>query len=253
MNLRGSRVLVRVDERGTPVPGSDGRVEVRYRAGESRAYRAAPRNLEPFAADSELLPDAACSDVLGGSGATAEPSSGSSGSSSRSKAAAKSSKKSAAASRAAQRVHAEGTIIVYADGACSGNPGPAGIGVVVQDGAVRKELSQFLGQGTNNIAELTALLEAANLIDTPERPVRMHTDSKYAIGVLSQGWKAKANQELIARTKKALTKLQDCELIHVPGHAGVLLNERADVLAVQAVKDEASTGWVVYESKAAGQ
>ena len=48
---------------------------------------------------------------------------------------------------------------------------------------------------------------------------------------------------------EALARLKDLELIHVPGHAGVLLNERADALAVQAVKNEASTGWVVYESK----
>ena len=235
MNLRGARVLVRVDEGGTLIPGSDGRVEVRYRAGESRAYRAAPRNLEALQADAELLPDAACSDAPAG----AEPAT------SKQKAA----KKTAAAARASARVHAEGTIIIYADGACSGNPGPAGIGVVLQDGGTRKELSQYLGQGTNNIAELTAILEAANVIDTPERPVRLHTDSKYAIGVLSQGWKAKANQELIARAKQALTRFKDFELIHVPGHAGVLLNERADVLAVQAVKSESSTGWVVYENK----
>lgn len=237
MNLRGARVLAKVDERGTLIPGADGRVEVRYRAGESRAYRAAPRNLEPSEGSAELLPDDACSDAPAGA---AEPSSGKQ----------KAVKKSAAAARAAQRVHAEGTIIIYADGACSGNPGPAGIGVVLQDGSTRKELSQYLGQGTNNIAELTAIMEAANVIESPERPVRMHTDSKYAIGVLAQGWKAKANQELIARAKQALTRLKDFELIHVPGHAGVLLNERADALAVQAVKNQASTGWLVYESKA---
>jgi ribonuclease HI len=239
MNLRGARVLARVDERGTLVPGSDGRVEVRYKAGESRAYRAGPRNLEPFPGPPELLPDETCSDAAAGG---AEPSASS--------AKQKSAKKGAAAARATSRVHAEGTIIIYADGACSGNPGPAGIGVVLQDGSTRKELSQYLGQGTNNIAELTAILEAANVIDSPERPVRLHTDSKYAIGVLSQGWKAKANQELIARAKQALKRFKDFELIHVPGHAGVLLNERADALAVQAVKNETSTGWVVYESKA---
>lgn len=237
MNLRGARVLAKVDERGTLIPGSDGRVEVRYRAGESRAYRAAPRNLESFDGPAELLPDDACSDAPAGA---AEQPSGKH----------KAAKKSAAAARATQRVHAEGTIIIYADGACSGNPGPAGIGVVLQDGSTRKELSQYLGQGTNNIAELTAILEAANVIESPERPVRMHTDSKYAIGVLAQGWKAKANQDLVARAKQALTRLKDLELIHVPGHAGVLLNERADALAVQAVKNESSTGWVVYESKA---
>jgi ribonuclease HI len=188
-----------------------------------------------------VLPDDACSEPAAGSSETATSSQ------------QKASKKSAAAARATQRVHAEGTIIVYADGACSGNPGPAGIGVVLQDGSVRKELSQYLGQGTNNIAELTALLEAANMIEAPERPVRMHTDSRYAIGVLSQGWKAKANQELVARAKKALSRLSDLELIHVPGHAGVVLNERADVLAVQAVKSESTTGWLVYPGKSANE
>jgi ribonuclease HI len=238
MNLRGTRVLVRTDAHGTPNPGPDGRVEVRYKPGESKSYRAAPRNLEPIEGPgAELLPDDACTDA--GAAASATPQT-------------KAAKKSAAAAKHAQTTHADGTIIVYADGACSGNPGPAGIGVVVQDGSVRRELSQYLGEGTNNIAELTALMEAAVVIDAPERPVRMHTDSRYAIGVLSQGWKAKANQELVARAKQALSRLKDLQLIHVPGHAGVVLNERADALAVQAVKSEASTGWVVYEGKPAG-
>jgi ribonuclease HI len=231
MNLRGSRVLARVNAQGELVKGPDGRVEVRYKPGDARAYRAADRNLEPIAG-AELMPDEACAE------ATAAVSSKD-----------KSAKKSAAAARVGQRVHADGTIIVYADGACSGNPGPAGIGVVVQDGGVRRELSQFLGQGTNNIAELTAILEAAAVIEDPARPVRMHTDSKYAIGVLSLGWKAKANQELVARVKQALQRFTDLELIHVPGHAGVLLNERADQLAVQAVKSESSPGWQVYGDK----
>jgi ribonuclease HI len=237
MNLRGARVYARANERGELIKDASGRVEVRYKTTDTRAYRAAERNLEPTPGEEgAVLPDSACAEE-----ATAAPSTAT--------AKDKRDKKSAAAARAEQRVHAAGTIIVYADGACSGNPGPAGLGVVVQDGSVRRELSQFLGTGTNNIAELSAIMEAALLIEQPERPVRIHTDSKYAIGVLSMGWKAKANQELIARVKQALKRLKDVELIHVPGHAGVLLNERADVLAVQAVKDQGSTGWLTYETK----
>lgn len=228
MNLRGARVLARANDDGELVTGADGRVEVRYKPTDTRAYRAAKRNLEPLEGD-PLLPDDACAN------AEAAPSGAD--------------KKSAAAAKLSKREYPEGAIIVYADGACSGNPGPAGIGVVIQDGPVRRELSQFLGQGTNNVAELTALFEAAQIIEQPERPVRLHTDSKYAIGVLSMGWKAKANQELVARVKEALKRLKDVELIHVPGHAGVVLNERADVLAVQAVKNQHSTGWVVYGGK----
>lgn len=235
MNLRGARVFARANEQGELVKSSDGRVEVRYKATDTKSYRAAERNLEPPDGDDSLLPDSACaSDAAPAAPKTPQD---------------KRDKKAAAAARAEQLVYEPGTIIVYADGACSGNPGPAGIGVVVQDGPVRRELSQFLGMGTNNIAELSAIMEAALLIEQPERPVRIHTDSKYAIGVLSQGWKAKANQELILRVKQALKRLSDLRLIHVPGHAGVLLNERADVLAVQAVKEERTTGWVTYESK----
>ena len=232
MNLRGTRVLARAGEDGELVTGQDGRVEVRYKPTDTRSYRAAKRNLEAIAGEA-LLPDDAC--------AQAEPAA----------ALSEKDKKSAAAAKLSKREYPEGAIIVYADGACSGNPGPAGIGVVVQDGPVRRELSQYLGQGTNNVAELTALYEAVQVIEQPERPVRLHTDSKYAIGVLSLGWKAKANQELVARVKEALKRLKDVELIHVPGHAGVVLNERADVLAVQAVKNESTTGWVVYEGKPA--
>jgi ribonuclease HI len=151
-----------------------------------------------------------------------------------------------AARRARERKHESDAVIVYADGACSGNPGPAGIGVVLQDANGRRELSQYLGKGTNNIAELSAILQGIAAIDDVERPVRIHTDSQYAIGVLSKGWKAKANQELVQQVKAALAKLRDVELIYVPGHSGVLLNERADALAVQAVKSESSTGWVSY-------
>src|SRR5690606_18850820 len=134
-------------------------------------------------------------------------------------------------------------VLVYADGACSGNPGPAGLGVVMLWDEGGKELSEYLGHGTNNIAELSAILRAAEGTPDPARPLRLYTDSSYAIGVLSKGWKAKANQALVAAVKEALARLEDVELRYVPGHAGVLLNERADALAVQAVSRRDTAGW----------
>jgi ribonuclease HI len=228
MMLRGVRVLARANEAGELVAGSDGRVEVRYKATDTRSYRAGKGNLDAIEGEA-ILPDDACAPAASGGGGGG-----------------KSPGKAAAAVRAQERQHAADAIVIYADGACSGNPGPAGLGVVLQDGAVRRELSQYLGQGTNNIAELSAILEAALAIEDPARPVRIHTDSQYAIGVLSKGWKAKANQELVARVKDALARLEDLELIYVPGHSGVLLNERADALAVQAVKSESTSGWITY-------
>jgi ribonuclease HI len=244
MKLKGARVLARANDLGELVKGPDGRVEIRYKPSDSRAYRAAERNLERCEGDADqdaLLPDSACAPAVAADAAG--------GASNGGKPRDTRDKKAAAAARHDQRTHSPDAIIVYADGACSGNPGPAGIGVVVQDGNVRRELSQYLGHGTNNIAELTAILEAARVIEQPERPVRIHTDSRYSIGVLSMGWKAKANQELVAQVKHALKRFTDLELIHVPGHAGVLLNERADVLAVQAVKSGDTSGWTVYEGK----
>src|SRR4029079_17706326 len=74
-----------------------------------------------------------------------------------------------------------GQVIAYADGACTGNPGPAGLGVMIIDGPRRIELSEYLGQGTNNIAELTAILRAIG--EVPEDvPMTVYTDSQYAIG-----------------------------------------------------------------------
>jgi ribonuclease HI len=63
----------------------------------------------------------------------------------------------------------------------------------------------------------------------------VHTDSQYSIGVLQKGWKAKVNQELIAKTKSLLAKRPQARLVYVPGHAGVPMNERADELAREAI------------------
>ena len=76
------------------------------------------------------------------------------------------------------------------------------------------------------------------------RPLRLYTDSTYSIGVLTKGWKVRANQELVADVRKALDAHPDAKLFHVRGHQGVRLNEEADELAVRAVQNKASTGWV---------
>lgn len=133
-------------------------------------------------------------------------------------------------------------IIIYTDGACLGNPGPAGLGVVLRCGSHRKELMEQLGYATNNIAELTAIQRALEAVKDRFRPVRIHSDSEYAIGVLSRGWKAKANRELIGEIRKLMTLFPDLELIKVPGHAGVPDNERCDELARTAAEKSRSRG-----------
>jgi ribonuclease HI len=129
-------------------------------------------------------------------------------------------------------VEAGGAAIVYTDGACTGNPGPAGLGVVVLREKGRVERSEYLGNGTNNIAELTAIQRA---LEMTEGPVVIHTDSQYAIGVLTKGWKAKANTALIEGIRGLLGRRSGVRFVYVRGHAGVPLNERADELARMAI------------------
>jgi len=200
--LRGERVFVRVDPKGEPAAGADGRVEVVYRPG-GKIYRAGARNLTPDP-DPKTLPDAE----------VAAPDAG-----------AKSGGRAPLPSDA---------IIVYTDGACSGNPGPAGIGVVILDGGKRRELSEYLGTGTNNIAELMSIVRALEELPR-DRTVVLHSDSSYALGLLGKGWKAKANQELVERMRKLAREFADLRLVKVAGHAGVAENERADELARSAV------------------
>jgi len=231
MRFKQGVVLARCDARGELVV-DDGRVEIRFREGDARAYQAALRNLAPVA-DSTVLPDEACP-------AAQEPAPRAAATAGRGRAAPSRS----ASSKSFSGATPDGSIVVYADGACSGNPGPAGVGIVLIDGTQRLELSQYLGHATNNIAELSAIELAADAVTDVSRPVRMFTDSQYSIGVLQKGWKAKANVELVARVRQRLARLEDVELRYVPGHAGVVLNERADTLAVQAVSERRSTGWI---------
>ncbi|MFT7579847.1 MAG: ribonuclease HI [Myxococcota bacterium] len=126
-------------------------------------------------------------------------------------------------------------IQLWTDGACSGNPGPSGAGVYYRFQGLERELSEYLGEGTNNIAELTAILRGVEMVEDPTTPVDIMTDSSYCIGLLTLGWKPKKNQALVAELKTAYARLEDVQVIKVKGHAGIEGNERADTLATEAV------------------
>lgn len=226
MRLRDSDVFVRVDESGAP-RATGGRVEIRYNAKSPKAYHAAARNLSEIAG-AAILPDDHCVEATSDDASSA----GSSGV----KSGARTTKAAALAKGGAVGpAIPEGAIIVYADGACSGNPGPAGLGMVLIDGKSRIERSEYLGTATNNIAELTAVLRALEAAPDGARALAIHTDSQYSIGVLQKGWKAKANTELVAEVRDAIAARPDTHLRYVPGHSGVPLNERADALAREGV------------------
>ncbi len=219
--LKGQKVLARCNERGEFV-ADGGRVEVRYKPTDGRAYRAAKGNLAPVGL--KILPDDHCAE------AGDAPS----------KYQQKKEKKAASAARV--EPHRDGYIIAYTDGACSGNPGPAGSGVMIEttDGNKREGFRYLGDRATNNIAELTAIQMALESVADRDAKLEIRTDSGYSIGVLQKGWKAKANPELIAKIKEELGKRSHTHLQYVPGHAGVPGNERADELAREAIVTRAS-------------
>lgn len=227
MRFKGQMVYVRTDEGGRLVLDADGRAEMKYREADERSYRPSPQNLAPAS-------DAASVQVAPSTRAPSKSTSASpSGAPVRS-----------AKPRPAAKPMSGDIVHVWTDGACSGNPGPMGIGVVVIAGALRKEQGEFLGRGTNNIAELTAVQRGIELAETvapvKERPLRVYTDSSYTIGLLSQGWKAKANQELVAELRRFLRAYPHLQMVKVEGHAGVPENERCDLLARQAIAQNRS-------------
>jgi ribonuclease HI len=224
MIFRNDPVWIHVGEDGRPVLDRDGRAEMKYREADTKTYRPGPANLSPDPTSGpprELAPTAAGEPPRAGGEAR-----GPSG-----------------ARRAGKVERAGGSdaLEIWTDGACSGNPGPMGIGVVVIDGKEREELGEYLGNGTNNIAELVAIerglaIATKRVVSNPERRVRVFSDSAYAIGLLSKSWKPKANQEVVARLRRKLSAFPaSVEFVKVAGHAGVPENERCDELGRQAI------------------
>lgn len=131
---------------------------------------------------------------------------------------------------------------IFTDGACKGNPGRGGWGVLLRYGAVEKELFGGEPATTNNRMELTATIRALEALKRPSA-VRLHTDSSYVIdgiekwihGWKTRGWKT-ANKKPVKnddlwRRLDELRALHDVEWVWVKGHAGHVENERADALA----------------------
>ncbi len=140
-------------------------------------------------------------------------------------------------------------IIIYTDGACSGNPGPGGWGAILRYNGHKKEIYGSQKDTTNNRMELTAVIEALSTLKEPCKVV-LYTDSKYIIDGITQwidGWKAKgwktANKKHVKNDDlwKKLDELcngHDINWQWVKGHDGNPGNERADELACKGA-DEA--------------
>jgi ribonuclease HI len=142
----------------------------------------------------------------------------------------------------------EDVVEIYADGACMGNPGPGGWGVILRFGGHERELHGGEPATTNNRMELTAVIEGLLALKRPST-VRVYTDSQYVQKGISEwihGWKRRGwrtaaqepvkNRELWQRLDE-LAKGHSVEWHWVKGHAGHPENERADALANLGVEN----------------
>ncbi|GAB6095426.1 hypothetical protein JCM14469_16780 [Desulfatiferula olefinivorans] len=218
MSFKGNKVWAETDGAGEFLTDDTGKVRIKYNLKQDYEYRVHPDSLK--SADPEnLVPKKTDSKKKAPGPATA--------------------KKTAPHPESLAQNHDEaGVIHVFTDGASSGNPGPSGIGIFFRYGDHEKEISRYIGQGTNNIAELEAIRTALSEIKKPELPVRLYSDSSYALGLLTQNWKPKKNVELVESIKALMKRFSNLTLIKVSGHSGVEGNEKADRLATSAIERE---------------
>jgi len=139
-------------------------------------------------------------------------------------------------------------VIIYTDGACSGNPGIGGWGAILRYGNIENEISGFEKETTNNKMELTAAVEALKRLKLPCE-VELYSDSAYLINGFNQywlkNWKAKGwktasgdnvkNEELW-RELDRLSAIHKITWIKVKGHADNEYNNKCDKLATDEVK-----------------
>ena len=139
-------------------------------------------------------------------------------------------------------------VTIYTDGACSGNPGAGGYGVVLMYGAAKKELSEGYEKTTNNRMELLAVIRGLEALKESCR-VNLYSDSKYVVDAIEKGWVVKWKQNNWMRNKKerasnvdlwqqllVMLEKHQVKFIWVKGHADNPWNERCDELARMAIQ-----------------
>lgn len=136
------------------------------------------------------------------------------------------------------------TVYIFSDGACSGNPGPGGYGVILRFGDIEKELSGGEPDTTNNRMELSGVIAGLEALKYPCK-VFLQTDSKYVVDGIEKGWakswqrnnwiksdkKPALNKDLWEKLLKLL-EIHEVKFLWIKGHAGHAENERCDRLAV---------------------
>ena len=138
-------------------------------------------------------------------------------------------------------------IVLYTDGACSGNPGPGGWGAVLIFNGIEKELSGANPNTTNNVMEITAVIEGLKALKRPCN-VNIYSDSAYVVNCFEKNWINNWIKNNWVNSKKEpvknkelwlelynLTKIHKVTFNKVKGHSNVKYNNRCDELARNAI------------------
>ena len=136
------------------------------------------------------------------------------------------------------------TVLLFTDGACSGNPGPGGWGAILRYGTAEKELAGGEANTTNNRMELSAVINGLAALKEPCR-VTIQSDSRYVVDAIEKGWARSWKQNGWRKADKkpalnadlwekllTLLDIHDVTFVWIKGHAGHPENERGDQLAV---------------------
>lgn len=156
-------------------------------------------------------------------------------------------------------------VIIYTDGACLGNPGPGGYGVVLLYGAHRKELSGGFRLTTNNRMELLAAVVGLRSLKS-KCNVTLYSDSQYLVNTMSKGWAERWRSQGWNRNKNEpalnadlweqmleLSAQHNVQFRWVRGHSGNKENERCDELSVLAAQQKDLPPDLGYEKHSAGR
>ncbi len=139
-------------------------------------------------------------------------------------------------------------VIIYTDGACSGNPGPGGWGAVLMYKGNKKEISGGKKDTTNNVMEITAVIQGLKLLKYPCE-VEIYSDSSYVVNCFEKGWiynwmknnwktsgKDPVKNQELWKELYDLTKIHKVKFNKVKGHSDNEYNNRCDELARNAIK-----------------
>lgn len=139
-------------------------------------------------------------------------------------------------------------VTIYTDGACSGNPGPGGWGAILMCDNAKKEISGGKKDTTNNVMEMTAVLEALKLLKF-ECEVEIYSDSAYVVNAFQQGWidnwrknnwktasKEPVKNRELWQELYDFTQKHKIQFMKVKGHSDNEFNNRCDFLATSAIK-----------------